>query len=511
VSSEVPLSEAGALGSDERKLLVCSAAIISICALSYELIISSLSSYYFGNAVSHFSITIGLFMTFMGVGSWLSKKFENNLLDTFILTELFVGLVGGFSALILIASFSWTEHFYLVFTVLIGLISTAIGLEVPLLTRLVSEDGNLKDTLSNVLALDYLGALIASLLFPFLLLPYLGLLQTCFLMGVLNLGVALYLCYYFRGQLADYRKTKYFALTSMSFVLGGLIFSTSITSFFDRVFYQDEIILSKQTKYQKIVITRFKDDLRLYLNGNLQFSSHDEHRYHESLVHPALDSAPNLESVLILGGGDGLALREVLKNDKVKRVTLVDLDPEMLRLARENPILTAINKSSFSDPRAEVHSEDAYSFVEKLRDKFSVVLVDLPDPNSLELGKLYSKEFYRILSKNALARDGIIVTQSTSPYFARKAFWSINQTLSSEFAFVVPYRVYLPTLGVWGFNMASRVDLEAKVEEHDFLTPDLFDSFKIFDRDIGRLAVEANSLQNQVLIQYYDQGWREWH
>ena len=195
------------LSEQDRKLLVCSAAIISICALSYELIISSLSSYYFGNAVSHFSITIGLFMTFMGLGAWLSKKFEKDLLDNFILTELFVGLMGGCSALILIASFSWTENFYPVFVILVGLISTAIGLEVPLLTRLVTGDGNLRDSLSNVLALDYLGALLASLLFPFLLLPYMGLLQTCFLMGILNLGVGIYLCFYFRTKLRNYRLT----------------------------------------------------------------------------------------------------------------------------------------------------------------------------------------------------------------------------------------------------------------------------------------------------------------
>lgn len=294
-------------------------------------------------------------------------------------------------------------------------------------------------------------------------------------------------------------------------MLLGFIYSFSISSFFDQRFYQDEIIFSAQTKYQRIVLTKFEDDLRLYLNGNLQFSSHDEHRYHQSLVHPAINTTARLDKVLVFGGGDGMAVREILKNPKVTEVTLVDIDKEMVHLASSHSVISKLNNNALNSNKLKVVFDDAFNFAKKSTTKFSAIIIDLPDPNSLEIGKLYSKEFYRILKKRLLNEDGVIVTQSSSPYFAREAFWSINKTLQTEFAFVSPYQIYLPSLGVWGFNIAMNKNLPLKTSRESYINQTLLDSFQIFDSDTDSLSVKENSLNDQKLVEYYEDGWEKWN
>src|SRR5262249_49060246 len=202
----------------------------------------------------------------------------------------------------------------------------------------------------------------------------------------------------------------------------------TLTSLAEEGLYSDEIVYAAQSPYQRIIITKGRAGFNLYLNGHLQFASADEYRYHEALVHPAMTLAGQPRRVLILGGGDGLALREVLKHPSVVAVTLVDIDPEMTRLSEHVPPLAQLNGQAFADPRVTVVNEDAMIWLEEPGPRFDVAIIDFPDPNNFALGKLYTTRFYRLL-RGRLQQDGAISVQSTSPLFARRSFWCIVRTL----------------------------------------------------------------------------------
>lgn len=494
--------------------LLLSILIIALCGLTYELLIGSLSSYLLGNSVYYFSITIGLFMSAMGIGSYLSKSIGRSLLEWFVAIEIAIGLVGGFTVLSLYASFSLANQvYYLAMFANIIAIGALVGLELPLLTRIARDYGPLRDVLAIVLSFDYVGALVASIVFPLVLVPYLGLMKTSFLVGMLNIGIVFVNLYIFRGHLERVRWLLLASAAVLVLLLGGFAYSWRITSFFEQRLYQDEILYTQQTKYQRIVVTRWHDDLRLYIDGAIQFSSRDEYRYHESLVHPALSTARSRERVLILGGGDGLAAREVLKYGDVQRITLVDLDPEMTRLASSYPPILALNEGSLSDPRVEVVNEDAYKFLENSSDLFSAIIIDLPDPRSESLSKLFSLEFYRLVARH-LARGGVASVQSTSPYYAREAFWSTNHTMAAAGLFVRPYHTNIPSFGDWGFNMASTDPLDVVLPSISvstrYVTGEAVSKMFIFEPDMAEVAADVNTLDNQAILRYYLKAWKEW-
>ena len=160
--------------------------------------------------------------------------------------------------------------------------------------------------------------------------------------------------------------------------------------------YQDTVIGRFQSRFQRVVLTRRADDLRLYLDGNLQFSSVDEYRYHEALVHPAMASVRRPERILLLGAGDGLALREILRWPSVRSVTLVELDPLILDIARRHPRLLALNQGSLTDPRVTVLTGDAFAYTRRLDDSFDVVIADFPDPDQAAVARLYSVGFQHL-------------------------------------------------------------------------------------------------------------------
>lgn len=490
-------------------LLVTSIFFVSFCALLYQLLMGTLASYLLGNSVFHFSITTGLFMFFMGVGSYLSRFICKDLIRWFVVIEILLGIVGGFSAFVLYQSFGITGGIYPAHFFLIGMISTLVGLEIPLVTRIVREFRPLKDALSQILAFDYLGGLIGAVLFPLILLPYLGTIQTAFCVGVLNLAIGGITWLQFREQV---RLNVIFPLT-ISLGLVALIIGTfsseQILKLLDSAFYDDEIILSKQSAYQKIVVTKFRDDTRLYLNGDLQFSSLDEYRYHEPLVHLAMLNSKYRNSVLVLGGGDGLVAREILKHNEVESVTIVDLDPEVTKIASTHPIFTKLNEGSLSSEKVRVINEDAFSFIDRVTELFNVVIIDLPDPNDLSLGKLYSREFYSMLSKR-IAKGGVIVTQATSPYFSRESFWCIVSTLETAFKNVLPYQSYVPSFGSWGYVMASDDSIGMPSRDQfegvplRWLTYDVALGLARFEKDTARNTTELNSIDTQNLVRLYE-------
>ncbi len=494
--------------------LLVTVFIIAVCGLIYELIIGTLSSYLFGNSATHFSITIGLFMSAMGVGSFISRRINRSLLGWFIWVELAVGLAGGASAALLYAVFATSDFFYVAMAGLILLIGSLIGMEIPLLMRLLGGWAALKDTLANVLALDYLGALVASLLFPLVLLPQLGVLKTSFVVGLLNLLIVGANIWLFRSYLPHWRPLALLAGVITLLLAAGAVWSMQLTSLFEGQLYEDDIIYTRQTPYQRIVLTRWADDVRLFLDGNLQFSSQDEYRYHEPLVHPAMSLAPARQSVLVLGGGDGLVAREVFKYSDVERLVLVDIDPAMIDLARHHPAVSAVNGNALADPRLEVVNQDAFTYLAETAELFGVIIIDLPDPDNESLGKLYSREFYK-LARRHLARGGVLVTQATSPYFARETYWSIVHTLAGAGLATRPYHVYVPSFGDWGFVLAAEKELDPARFRSEvplrYLTPELLAASFLFDPDTAEVATEINTLDNQVILTYYERGWKRWN
>lgn len=495
------------------RLLMLTTLVISGCSICYELIISAVSSYLVGDSTLQYSITIGLYMSAMGLGSFVSKFIKKNLFNWFALVEIGVGIIGGLSALVLFLANLYLQSYQVLMYIEIITIGTFVGVEIPLLTRIIEEgEENLRVTLSSIFSFDYIGGLIGSIAFPLLLLPQLGYFATSFLTGSLNILAAMLIVFKYSKKIVNAVLFK--ALTIVLFVMMviGMLFSENISKTIEGGLYRDQVILSEHTKYQHIVLTKHRDDLRLYIDGNVQFSSVDEYRYHEALVHVTMAKAPKKDRVLILGGGDGLAVRELLKYKNTK-ITLVDLDAEMIRLCSENKNITAINKNSLQSTRLNVVINDAYKFLETNKEKFDVILVDLPDPNNETLNKLYSNIFYRLCG-NSLSDDGVLTVQSTSPYYATDAFWCINKTIKSEGFYVKPYHLQVPAFGDWGFNMASKKELDNTYQldvDTKYLTPENIPTLFCFAKDeVPKTELEINSLSKPKLLEYYLKASDNW-
>lgn len=495
-----------------RHALLFSVFVIASCGLAYELVTAALSSYLLGDSITQFSTVIGAYLFAMGVGSWLSKYVVRDLVGRFIQIELMVGVIGGFSAAGLFMIFTWmAEPFKLVLYLVVSLIGMLVGLEIPLVMRILKQDLAFRDLVSQVLTFDYLGALVVSILFPLLLAPHLGMMRTGLLFGLMNAMVALWALHLFRHQLEARSGLAIQCWAVLALLAVGFAGAGKLTSLAEAHLYADEIIHAESTPYQRIVLTRWRDDLRLFLNNNLQFSSHDEYRYHEALVHPGLASLPWAKRVLVLGGGDGLALREILKYPQLESVTLVDLDPAMTKLFSSAPALTALNQQAFQSPKVKVVNADALTWLEGEKGYYDFVVVDFPDPNNFALGKLYTGAFYRLLEKRLSAR-GQMVVQSTSPLYARQSFWCVVTTLESVGFRTRPYHALVPSFGEWGFILASRelqpVPVSYPVRTR-FLNPETTAALFNFPEDMSRVPSEVNSLNNQVLVRYFEREWRK--
>jgi spermidine synthase len=497
-----------------KRILILSVFVVASCGLAYELIAGALSSYLLGDSILQFSTVIGCYLFAMGVGAHLSKFIQDDdVLSRFVDIELAVGLIGGISAALLFLTFSWmSAPFRTMLYVLVFMIGAMVGMEVPLVMRaLNARQTAFNELVSRVLTFDYLGALAVSLLFPLVLAPYLGLVRTGFLFGMLNVGVALWTIHTFRSELKNVGGRLLRAATVMCLLVSGFALSDRMVYWGEHGLFGDEIIFSTTTPYQRLVVTRWKDDVRLYINGNLQFSSRDEYRYHEALVHPALQTQPWARSVLVLGGGDGLALREILRYPHIKQVTLVDLDPAMTHAFAQRDELVKLNQGSFSDPRVRVINADAAIWLQNSQELFDTAIIDFPDPSSFALGKLYSVPFYGILKKH-VAANGLIVVQSTSPYFAPHAYWTIDATLREVGLRTYPYHAYVPSFGEWGFILASPQQNYVPPTQYRlpmrYLNVDTTREMFIFPPDMQRIPMEPNRLNTQSLVHQFEQDWR---
>ena len=518
--------------------LLASVFVVAACGLLYELAAGALASYVLGDSVLQFSTIIGTYLFAMGVGSWLSRYFERQLPAHFLRIELLVALIGGLlPATLFLANAYVPGAFRFLLYGMVLAVGTLVGLEIPLVMRILKRNVALKDLVSQVLTFDYLGALAVSMAFPLLLVPQLGLIRTGLLFGLMNAAVALWAVWLFRWELRRLRAHVAACVMVLGLLLAALVGAEQITSFAEDKFYQDRIVFTAASPYQRIVVTQGRAGHRLYLNGNLQFAQADEYRYHEALVHPAMAAHGAPRKVAVLGGGDGMAVREILKYPSVESVTLVELDPAMTQLFTDNPTLARLNGGALRDPRVKVVNADAFGWLQEgsvsaarppegakapsggsepreagsvgAPDLFDVIVVDFPDPTNFSIGKLYTNSFYALLDKR-LAASGYAVVQTTSPLVARHSYWTVVQTIESVGLRTTPYHAHVPSFGEWGFVIASRRPWrlpEALPDGLQFLSPSTLPLLLDFPLDMARVPAEVNRLSNQALVYTYEREW----
>jgi spermidine synthase len=526
-----------------------------------EYILATMTTYILGNSIEQFSLVIAMMMLMMGVSGLVQERMsDNNLMRKFLAVEVLMAILGSYAPLLIYAAYAYSEnHFLFIQYSLVLMIGFLIGFEIPIVMRIIAQHKiKLKTNLAIVYAMDYIGAFIGAVIWVKFLLKHYPLTEISFIVAGFNFFIAAIAVLYFlfHRLLKPFIVIFIIILITSALLIYGYLQNRDFSQLLEQQFYDDPIVNKVTTKYQHLVVTKNKitNDIRLYINGNTQFSSLDEQRYHDLLVHPPMAIQPAAEKVLILGGGDGLALREVLKYSRVKQVTLVDLDPGMVNLARHDPHLKAINHNAFSDARVylqypnnhpepdvqsvylnsgyvndedqqvalvDVFHVDADRFIEnKKQQKWDIVIIDLPDPSSVELAKLYSKRFYLRL-KQHLSDQAFIAIQSTSPFHAKEAFLTIGRTLESVGFKTIPYRQNIPSFGDWGYFLAwnhataesvvkARINNIQKFEvETAFITPELMRASLAFGK--SELISEENCINTILfpclLTQYTDYSW----
>lgn len=501
---------------NKKAFLIITTFLVGMCSIVYELLISTASSYFLGNSVKQFSLIIGFYMAAMGIGAYFSKWFKDNLIYHFIIIELVLGLIGAFAVPLCYTYFWFADYagFNIFVFFLISAIGILTGLEVPLITRVLEGDYALKENISNILTFDYLGALIATIAFPFILVPFVGIYKSSLLFGLLNIAVGFATYIFFRKEIGiKKQRSRIIGLLAASFaaiIIFSLVMSNSFMQRWNNGIFKHPVVYHEQSPYQDITLTKTDNEFRLYLNGAIQFSSRDEYRYHEALVHVPMMQHPDPQDVLLLGGGEGLAAREVLKYP-VKSIRLVDIDPSIVKLSSEMAMIKALNKNAFDSEKLSVTHEDAFSFLIENEKKYDIIICDLPDPNTESIAKLYSNAFYQ-LALNRLKTNGLLVTQATSPTLTPNAFWCIEKTLEVVgFAHRYPYHIDVPSFGNWGFVMAAQLPVDFSFDKSirtRFLEAELFEHIFYFPKDTRTKNVLPNFLDQPILMAYYLEHWR---
>ena len=231
-----------------------------------------------------------------------------------------------------------------------------------------------------------------------------------------------------------------------------------ISGSMNRTLKVKDIVLEKHSPYQLIEVVETEDYGRvLFLDSRFQTSEKDEFFYHEALVHPAMMTHPDPRNVLIIGGGDGGALEELLKYPSVERVTMVELEPDVVETCKE--YMRAVCGDAFSDPRLNLVIADGRKVLEEAGGSYDVILLDLTDP----LGPskyLYTQEFYRLCAAR-LNPGGLLGLHNDSPFFYPKAFNVISKTLDSVFPGKIQYVTYVVGYMLdFAFSVCSPAPLE---------------------------------------------------
>ncbi len=500
-----------------------------------EYILSTLATYFLGDSVKQFTLIVSVMLFSMGLGSRLSQFFKKNLIELFIACELILSLLVSFCSLLTYGIASVSEWIGIVIYTLSILIGLLIGFEIPLVTRINENYEELRFNISSVMEKDYYGSLLGGVFFAFIGLPFIGLTYTPFILGIINFLVGILVLFTLTPLFAErwQSRLKVISLAVLGIIIFGLVGAKPIVMYGEQKRYKDKIIYEEQSRYQKIVMTQYKNDYWLYLNSHLQFSTFDEWLYHEPLVHPVMQFATfgnPLENkykkegkldVLILGGGDGCAAREVLKYENINSITLVDLDPSMTKLGKENPILLEVNKNSLNNERVKVYNSDAFNFLADSMVFYDVMIVDFPDPKTIEVNRLYTLEFYQLCYQH-LRPQGIMITQAGSPYYAAKAFDCINKTMQAAGFETLPMHNQVLTMGEWGWVIGNKSlkseDLKKTMQslqiqnvETKWLNNEAMlqitsfgKNWKVDEKEKDK--IEINTTQNPVLYRYYNDG-----
>ncbi len=560
MSHSLPCKTEKSILTPESSVLYFSMFVMGGCGLAYEYTFSRIASDLLGNSTHQWAIIIGVMLFFMGVGADIQKYLtDRRLLDKLILSEIALGLLGGFGPIAMLFTYGqWGNYYVMVQYFFICSIGLLIGLEIPLITRInQTYSQELRFNLAGILKMDYIGSLCGALCWVFLLPRFFTMVEMSFVLAFFTLAAAAITFFYFRRLIHYKLPLLVFLLISAGVLVYSFSQTRGWTQYAEQYLYRDRIVFSKTSKYQHIVITESSaGEISCYINGHLQFNGEDEHVYHENLVHPAMSVAPRKKRVLILGGGDGLALREVLKYQEVEEVTLVDLDPVITALAASNPYFVRMNQGSLSHAKVNVienhallegkddklivsnqHSGfprtggvvadikvlnvDAAKFVEQVAGRFDVIIMDFPDPNSMELSKLFAQHFYANVKKR-LAVSGILVQQSTSPVHAKEAFLCIGRTLNASGFSAIPYHDNVPSFGEWGWWIAGHrearspekirkalMNLDEIVVGTRYLTPELIHASLVFGKDqLESDRNDINTLSSPQIYKYYLLGWR---
>ncbi|MER7991067.1 polyamine aminopropyltransferase [Streptomyces noursei] len=452
-----------------RLLVLAAVFACAACGLVYELELVALASYLIGDSVTQASVVLSFMVFAMGVGALLAKRLRCRAAVGFGVVEAVLALVGGGSAMALYACFAWFGQSRIALVAFSLGIGVLIGAEIPLLMTLIQrvrrQDAG--GAVADLFAADYVGALVGGLAFPFLLLPCLGQLTGALVTGAVNLlaGAALVLWLFGR----DLTTRARWALVGLNvLVLALLLAGMALAGPFEqaarRAVYGAQARVAEQTGVQEVVLTGGAGGphgagagsgrgrkgsgrpLELFLDGRLKVSSENERVYHQALVGPAMAGGPH-GRVLVLGGGDGLAVRELLRYRTVRSVTVVEIDPEVVRLARTDPGLSALNRHAFADPRVRAVTGDAFDWLRRQGRSggrrpapYDVIVSDLPDPGITASTKLYSQEFYGLTAR-MLADGGRLVVHAAPPRARVSTFWTVVATLRSVGLDTLPYRV----------------------------------------------------------------------
>ena len=508
--------------SKYSRLLKVSIFATGLSGIVAEYILATTASYFLGDSVFQWTIILSLMLFAMGLGSRFSKKIETRLIESYILLEFLLSIITAFSVILTYALMPVLSSLDLVIYSLSMVVGFLIGMEIPLVTRINEEYEALKTNISGMMENDYYGSLVGGLFFAFIGIKYLGLTYTPFIVGGINLIVALVLLFKFSKffPVKNFKKLKLVGVgISVCFVLG-VIFSNPIVEYGNQSRFSEKVVFSKQTPYQLITITKWKGNHQLYLNQGKQLSSFDEWLYHEPLVHPVMSLTKGDVNVLVMGAGDGCAIRELLKYDRVKSITLVDLDSVMTTIGKEHPIFRKLNNDAFYAQKVKVINTDAFNYLENSPNYFDVIIADFPDPRTVELNKLYSYEFYK-LCQYRLTKNGAMITQSTSPFYTTHTFRCIEKTMTKAGFTTMPIHNHVYTFGEWSWIIGSKTlsqnQIKDQIQNADlndlgelkWMTPEALKMVTLFGKDLIKVdtsKLEYNTIHNPVAYKYYEKG-----
>jgi spermidine synthase len=505
------------------------AVLLAACSIVYELLIAQTLASLAANTVRWYSLSVGVFLVSMGMGaflySWVPKSISRfRLLFWIEIGLILVGasVVAGVHVAHMLFGYLYVRGYdpsaLFVFLAIPLLISTVIGVlsgfEMPILMDYARERRGERGV-HEVLAADYFGSLIGALLFPLVFLTYFHIFEIGLFTAFLNAGIALWL---FGGYLWKGVWSWVFQVVALGAVVSalvmGVMYREEVKSYFLKKYYfyltstqsletlfdampDFPKVLSVQSPYQRIDVvhdtigsvddrvielfsTKLSEDPNfplnhiLFLNGDFQTNTLHEEIYHEWFAHvPIILRKKIPERVLVLGGGDGYLMRELVKYDEIKEIVHIDLDASLVDLAKKNPVLRHVNEGSFDDPRVHTSFRDGFQYVRTTDEKFPAVYIDFPVPNDYNLSKLYSSEFYSFV-KQILTSDGFAVFDASGigfvslpdgngvQYLEDATDWSVyyNTVKDAGFPVIMPY---LSTLGYHDealyTNALSRYDL----------------------------------------------------